>query len=193
MVVWLSFLAVMMNLFVMKQISLGGFEVTCSDALAAGYLLGQNLIQEFFGNKAARRTIWITLFISLSFLILSQIHLLYQPNSFDQTQIHFVALLSPAPRLFIASLISFLIVQMIDLSFFSFLRREMNGRFFPIRTLICLILAETLDTVLFSFLGLYGWVGRIDHVILTSTVFKILIVSLYVPFVSLSKKIAQRG
>ena len=83
MIAWLSLLAVAMNLFVLKQITLFGLCVTSSDALAVGYLLGLNLIQEFFGGKTARKTVWISLFISASFVLLSQIHLAYTPNHYD--------------------------------------------------------------------------------------------------------------
>jgi uncharacterized integral membrane protein (TIGR00697 family) len=86
---WLSLLAVAMNLFVLKQITLFGLSVTSSDALGVGYLLGLNLIQEFFGRKTARQTVWISLFIASGFVLLSQIHLAYAPNRYDLAQSHF--------------------------------------------------------------------------------------------------------
>src|SRR5690554_7549504 len=51
---WLCVIAVAMNLFVSKQISLFGLEVTATDALAVSYLLGFNLLQEFYGKQVAR-------------------------------------------------------------------------------------------------------------------------------------------
>lgn len=184
---WLSLLCVVMNLFVLKQITLFGLSVTSSDAFGVGYLLGLNLMQEYYGKKEARQCIWISFFISCSFLVLSQFHLLYTPNQFDLAHPHFVFLLSPMPRIVLASLSSFLLIQLVDLTFFGFLRSE--GKHLVVSTLLALILSQTLDTVLFSFLGLYGIVASISHVIYLSLAIKGIVILLSLPFVSWSKKV----
>jgi uncharacterized integral membrane protein (TIGR00697 family) len=189
MLAWLCLLALAMNLFVLKQINLFGLSVTSSDALAVGYLLGLNLIQEFFGQKEARKCIWISLFISLSFVLLSQIHLLYLPNQFDLTQGHFRALLAPMPRIIFASLFSFMVVQVVDLKFFSFLKKKTGGKYLPGRTAAALVVSQLLDTLLFSFLGLYGLVAAIFPIILLSLAVKGITIFLSTPFVSLAKKV----
>jgi len=191
MIAWLSLLAVALNFFVLKQTTLFGCQVTCSDALAVGYLLGLNLIQEFFGQKIARKTIWISFYISLSFVILSQIHLTYQPNSFDLTQRHFVALLHPMPRIIAASFTSFLLVQCLDLWFFNFLRSKTRGKYLTLRATIALICSQTLDTLLFSFLGLYGLIANIHDVIFFSLIVKGIVIFASAPFVFLSKKVIR--
>jgi len=185
---WLALLAVAMNLFVLKQITLFGLKVTSSDALAVGYLLGLNLIQEFFGQKEARRCVWISFFISISFTLLSQIHLAYTPNGDDQTHHHFHQLFSPMPRLVLASLTTFVLVQVADIAFFEFLRQKLQGRALPLRTTCSLLLSQSFDTLFFSFLGLYGLVASIGDVILWSLVVKASIIACTAPFVALVKK-----
>lgn len=188
-IAWLSILAVAMNLFVLKQITLFGLNVTASDALAVGYLLGLNLIQEFFGRSLARKTVWVSFFASCGFTILSQMILNYAPNSFDLAHTHFLFIFSPAPRLMLASLASFLIVQLVDLAFFQFLRLKTHGKYLTLRTTAALILSQMLDTLLFSFLGLYGLVASVAHVIIMSLAIKGIIILLSAPFISLSKRI----
>lgn len=189
MIAWLALLAVAMNLFVLKQITLFGLSVTSSDALGVGYLLGLNLIQEFFGKKTARQTVWISLFISSGFVLLSQIHLAYMPNRYDLAHSHYFFLFSPMPRLIIASLFSFLVVQLVDLAFFGYLRKKTAGRYLASRTALALILSQTLDTLLFSFLGLYGLVENIGHIILFSLAVKGIVILFSTPFVYLSKRV----
>ncbi len=189
MIAWLALLAVTMNLFVLKQITLFGLSVTSSDALGVGYLLGLNLIQEFFGRKTANRTVWISLFISISFVLLSQIQLAYAPNSHDLAHSHFTFLLNPMPRLMLASLFSFLVVQFFDLAFFGFLHKKTGGKYLTGRTTLALILSQTLDTLLFSFLGLYGLVQNIGHIILFSLVVKGIVILLSSPFIYFSKRV----
>lgn len=189
MVAWLGVLAIAMNLFTLKQTTLFGLHVTCSDALAVGYLLSLNLIQEFFGSPLAKKALWISIFLSLGFIGLSQLHLAYLPNAFDTTQHHFISLLLPMPRLLLASLISFFVVQLFDLSLFAFLRLKSQGRFFAWRALCALFLSQVLDTILFSFLGLYGIVESITDCIFFSLLIKIIVIIISSPFIFLSKKI----
>ncbi|NGX54432.1 MAG: hypothetical protein KR126chlam2_00042 [Chlamydiae bacterium] len=187
-VAWLALLIVAVNLFVLKQITLFGLSVTCSDALAVGYLLGLNLIQEFFGQKFARKTVWTTFFISISFLCLSLIHLAYHPNGFDTTHSHFLALFTPMPRIIFASLFTFLLVQFFNITLFSWLTSRTS---FAGRTLISLLASMVLDTLLFSFLGLYGIAANLLHVILFSLAVKSLAGLLSAPFVLLSKRVIK--
>jgi queuosine precursor transporter len=190
MIAWLSILTVAMNLFVIKQITLFGLNVTASDALGVGYLLGLNLIQEFFGQKEARKCVLVSMFIALAFLVLSTVHLSYAPNVFDLSQNHFAFILKPMPRLFAASLFTFFAVQSIDLVFFSFLRRKTGGKYLTLRTITALLLSQTIDTVLFSYLGLYGLVVSVFHVVCLSLAVKIFVILFSMPYIGFSKKIA---
>lgn len=191
MMAWLALLAVTANLFVHKQITLFGLSVTCSDALAVGYLLGSNLIQEFFGREPAKKSIWIAFSLSIAFVLLASVHLNYIPNHFDQTQEHFSILLKPMPRMIGASLFSFLIVQLIDISFFAYLRNKMGGKYLTFRVMMCATCAHGLDTLLFSILGLYGVIASITDVMLFSFSIKCLVTLVASPFVMLSRKIVH--
>jgi uncharacterized PurR-regulated membrane protein YhhQ (DUF165 family) len=47
---WITVQALLANLFVLKQITLFGLNVTASDGFAIGSLLGINLLQEYFSK-----------------------------------------------------------------------------------------------------------------------------------------------
>lgn len=189
MTAWLSLLAVTMNLFVLKQITLFGLDVTCSDALAVGYLLGLNLLQEFFGQTYAKKTVWTTFLLSFSFLILFLIHLAYKPNDHDWSHLHFLSLFLPMPRLLLASLTTFLIVQLFNIKFFGLLLKKWDKTPLPLRALVATALSLILDTTLFSILGLYGLVANLFHVILFSTLIKLVATSLFTPLLLVTNKI----
>ena len=181
---WLGLLAIVMNLFVLKQITILGLHVTASEALVVGYLLTLNLIQEYYGQKFARQAVKLTFLIMLAFVLLSRLHLLYQggPNH---------EIFSPLPRLYLASLVSFFTVQLFDISLFAYLRRKCSGKLLTMRTTISLLLSQTLDTVLFTFLGLWGIIDNPLHVICFSLVIKSVIILFNAPFVALSKKVVH--
>lgn len=169
---WVVIQALMANLFVIKQVTLFGFEATASDGFAIGSLLGLNFLQEFFSREAASRTTRLCFFFLIFFMLASQIHLLYIPSANDTTHLAFSTLLSPFPRLFIASLSVCMIIQQIDLSFFSLLKKTFPTMSFSARTLLTLLVSQFLDTVLFSIAGLYGLVSSLFNLILVSFAIK---------------------
>lgn len=175
-VVFVCVQALIANLFVLKQIYLFGLHVTASDAFAIGSLLGLNLIQEYYSKEEAQQTAWTCFFFMLFFAIISQLHLLYVPSASDHTQEAFQTILTHSPRLLIASLTTFFIVQQVDIRFFVFLKTKLPATSFAVRAGISLVLLELLDTLLFSFLGLYGLVASLSEIIVLSFIIKIIVV-----------------
>lgn len=184
---WVAIQALIANLFVLKQIDLFGFAVTASDTYVIGSLLGLNFLQEYFGKEEAQRTTWICFFFMLFFALISQLHLLYVPNQHDTSHEAFSILLTPSPRLFIASMSVFFIVQQLDIRFFAFLKRVLPHCGFAIRTGIALVVSQFLDTCLFSFAGLYGMVASIVDIILVSFLIKLIVISSFTLFIKAVK------
>ena len=96
---------ILANVFVVKQVTLFGLEVTASDVYMIGAVCGLNLLQEFYGRQSAKRTIKVSFMLMFFYLILSQLHLLFLPSPFDTAHIHFVALFTPMTRIIIASVV----------------------------------------------------------------------------------------
>lgn len=185
---WVAVQALIANLFVLKQITLFGFDVTASDAFAIGSLLGLNFLQEYFSREDAKQATWICFFFMLFFTVVSQVHLLYQPSPYDTTQPAFMAILTVAPRLFFASMSVFFIVQQIDIRFFAFLKSSMPKASFAIRAAIALVVSQFLDTFLFSFAGLYGIVASIVDIIVVSFILKLVVIFCFTPVLRWAKR-----
>lgn len=177
---------VLANLFVVKQMSLFGFSVTCSDVFAIGCILSLNLLQEYFGKESAQQATRISLLTLLFFAFASQIHLLYAPTLLDTTQNAFSTIFSSSPRIIFASIFTFYLVQKFDVRFFGFLKGPL-----PLRIAISLLISQLLDTVLFSFIGLQGLVESIFDVILVSFLIKCIIIAVSSPFVAFSKRFVK--
>lgn len=169
---WVCLQAIFANFFVLKQINLCGFSVTCSDVFAVGGILGLNLIREFYGKSFAKKTATFCFYSMLLFSLFSQIHLLYLPTAEDTMHEAYTMLLKPSPRLFLASLLVFFIVQKIDIKIFTHLKNRENPSPFTIRNLLSLLLSQLLDTILFTFLGLYGVLSSLVDIIFISFLIK---------------------
>lgn len=184
---WVCIQALIANLFVLKQISLFGLEVTSSDAFIIGSLLGLNFLQENHGRAEAYKATGICfLFISF-FALVSQLHLLYRPNAFDTSQSAFETILSPSLRLTAASVAVFFIVQQIDIRMFSVLKNKWPQVPFSIRTGVTLVISQLLDTMLFTMAGLYGIVESILDIFMMSFLIKIIVIFCFTACTRLAK------
>lgn len=185
---WIALQAVLANLFVIKQIDFFGFHVTCSDVFAIGSMLGLNLLQEYFGKDAAKKALWASFFAMLFFVAMAQIHLFYQPSPFDTSHASFETILSSSPRLLMASISVFVIVQQIDLRLFGTLKQKFPRLPLSARNGLSLSVTQLLDTALFSFLGLWGLVAHLFDVIFISFLIKLAIIALMSPLTHFSKR-----
>lgn len=178
--------SILANLFVIKQTSLFGFSVTCSDVFAVGGILSLNLLQEYFGKQEAKRAAMLSLYALVFFFLMGQMHLLYAPINSDQTHASFAMIFSSSFRIVLASLATFFLVQQFDLRFFSLLKGSLS-----LRIAFSLFCSQLLDTICFSFLGLYGLVESVFDIIVISFFIKCLIILASAPVTALSKRFVK--
>lgn len=184
---WIALQGVLANLFVVKETTLFNLQITCSDVYAVGSFLCLNVLQEYFGKEEAKKGVAISLVCQLFFLGMSQLHLLYTPSLHDGSQEAFETIFSVYPRVMIASLGVFYFVQRMDVVVFDKLKKLWPRLPFAYRGGVCLVISQVVDTVLFSFFGLYGVVHAINDVMLMSLVVKGGLIVLTSPFLKLIK------
>src|SRR4029079_8562806 len=124
---------------------------------------------------------------------MSQLHLLYSPSDFDTTQEAFKKILSPSLRLFSASVLVFFLTQQLDIRLFQWLKRATPFLPFFVRNALSTSVTQLSDTVLFSFLGLWGLVASLWDIILFSYMFKLIILFFLSFLVALVKRIVPKG
>lgn len=165
---------ILSNLLVSKQILLLGLCATCSDVFSIGSSLCLNLLQEYYGKVIARRTIWISFFCLIFYLLMTQLHLIYVPNQFDTSTDIFNNIFGLMPRLVFASLISYLISQNLDYYLFNFFKNKFNSKYFVLRNYSSLLISQFVDTLCFTFLGLYGVLHNLFEVFIISYLVKVI-------------------
>ncbi len=188
-IAWIALQSVLANLFVLKQVTLFSMPATCSDTFILGVVLGLNLLQEYFGMFHARRAVFLSFSAMMAFVILAKFHLVYVPAGHDWSQLAYNTILSHSPRVLLASLSTFFIVQQFDVRFYSWLRRRFHGMHLTWRTTISLIISQGIDTVLFTILGLSGVIDHLFSIIVMSFMIKVIIAICAAPFTLISKKL----
>ena len=179
------------NLFVIKQTSLFGLEITCCDVFIIGSMLILQLLQEHYGRDLVKKTIWIGFFGMAFFGIMAMMQLAYRPSELDTTHDAFSLILSKSPRILIASFICYFIVQRIEVLFFSYLRKRFPETSFIWRSGLSLLPTQALDTVLFTYLALWGILQNLGSIMLISFIIKIAIFVIISPFTLLTKRIIR--
>jgi len=182
---------VLMNLLVTKQIMLFGLGATATDAYAIGIVLGLNLLQEYTQRSYAQRAIIISFAAGIFAMIMGQLHLWYTPAPFDTHHAPALQLLGVMPRIMIASLASYIVVLYLDYFLFGMLKWFFNGRYLPLRAGISLLASQLLDTVLFSFLALYGIVNSVSSIIIVSYSVKVCAIGISIFLVALLKPLLK--
>jgi uncharacterized integral membrane protein (TIGR00697 family) len=185
----MSVFVITMNIFITKQINLMSLILTTTDCFTIGIGLILNLIQEYWNKDEAIKSTKISFFMSAIFLVMACFQLSYIPDISDMgMHEHFVGILNFTPRIIIASLISFFVAQTIDANLYAYLKSRLGKKYFVLRNYGSLIVSQAIDTVLFSFIGLYGIVSDITDIIFASYIIKILAILLAIPFVAFARK-----
>lgn len=190
-IAYISMLFLAANIFVIKQIDLFNFCVTTADAFIVGISFSCNLLQEFWDKKYARQAIWISFASCISYMIIAKIIVAYTPSAVDDTQIHFAHITANTIRITLASLIAYLITQTIEIYLYGVVKKITNGKYFVARNYFALTVSQFIDTVLFSFLGLYGLVANITDILILSFSLKLLAIGLMTPFLIIARKIIK--
>jgi queuosine precursor transporter len=188
-ITFVSLQTIFANLFVTKQMELFSLTVTCSDVYVVSAIFGLNLLQEYFGKKEAKKAIYVSFIFLVLFMILVKMHLLYIPSSSDYTQSSFLTIFSHIPRIVFASVTVFFLVQWLDLFFYDFLKKRVGQSSLVLRMGFSSILSQIVDSLLFSFLGLYGIVDHIWDVIFFSFLVKLLTIASWSGFMIVLNKI----
>lgn len=190
-ITWIALQAVLSNLFVLKQINLFGLNATASDIFTIGGLLGLNLLQQHYGYQAAKQAI-TSAFLSLAFFcFVSQVHLLYTPTAYDFAHPAYELLLAPTPRLLAASVIAYICSQSLNVFAFKHLSQRLGASAGLTCHISSVLLAQAVDTTLFSYLGLYGLMHNLVQVILISFFIKTFALLSTLPFTQFAPHVVK--
>lgn len=166
------------NVEVTMLISAFGLEQTLGNVLFAATFLITDILSECGGKRDANRAVWIGLFVSAFFLLLSQSWLLYTPSASDTVAPAFVQIFSNTPRLMVSSYAVYAVCQFLDVwmyhRWWAFTTRLCGDstRFMWLRNNVSTLTSQLINTALFTVLAFWGVydVGTIVSICLSSYV-----------------------
>lgn len=184
----ITLFTVLSNAFVIKETTLFGLTATCTDSFTIAATIALNLLHQQHGYECAQKTVKISFFCLIGYMIASQFQLFYSATVSSITNDAFTTILSTSPRIIFASLFSFYISQSLDCRIYKWLLENQKFAFFEYKNGISAALSQLVDTILFSYLGLYGIINAIPNIIIISYSIKIIALIISLLLIQIFKK-----
>ena len=153
---------VLANIEVLILVNAFGMEQTLGNVLFAVTFLITDILSECEGKKAANRAVWIGIFTSLFFLLLSQSWLLYIPSESDWVMPSVMGIFSSTPRMLLSSLAVYAVSQLFDVwlyhKWWAFTEKKCGDRkkYLWLRNNGSTLLSQIVNTFLFTLFAFYG-------------------------------------
>lgn len=196
---WTIVATIAANIEVLIVVDAFGMEMTLGNILFASTFLVTDIASEIYGKKQAQHAVYLGIATSVIFILISQSWLLYTPNGSDFAFPSICTIFSNTPRLMLASIIVYVIVQLFDVwlyhKWWSFTKKKFGDseRFLWLRNNGSTIVSQFLNTFLYTFgafLGVYS-ISTLISIVISSYVIFIVTSLTDTPFVYLARKIAK--
>lgn len=192
---WIGIAAIIANLETAKSVEMFGISAVLGNVMFASVFLATDIISERYGKREAQKGVYIGLFSVITFLICSQIALLYLPSVFDIAHTPMVELFQLTPRICIASVIMFFVANLADVYLYNKLKEKFNGKKMWLRNNISTILCncgENFGMFFIAFYGIYP-ISEVIAMALSTSVIEIIIAVCDTPFLYISRKVKEIG
>lgn len=191
---WIAIASILANVQVAKSIDLFGMKTSLGNVLFASTFLVTDILSETYGKKEAKKGVYIGLCSVIIYLIVTQISLLYRPNTIDIASSSMNVLFSLSARICLSSVLMYFIANMLDIWLFDRLKILFKGKKLWLRNNISTIICNGGENFLFTFLAFFNIYSFKDiiAIALTTTIVEAFIAICDTPFLYLSKKVNER-
>ena len=185
---WLSIATILANLTVCKMIDVFNFTTSLGNVIFASTFLATDIISEKYSAKEARKAVYLSMFAGITFIIITQLTLLFTPSSEDVVQGAMKTLFAINLRTSIASMGMFFIANMLDIYIYNKLKEKLPKKLW-LRNNVATITCNCIENYFFNtlaFIGIFS-LPVIISIATTTTIIEIVIAVCDTPFLYLSK------
>ena len=187
-IVWVSIASIIANLTVCKMIDVFNFTTSLGNVIFASTFLATDILSEKYSAKDARKSVYLSIFSSITFIIITQLTLIFIPSSEDVVQESMKTLFSINLRTSIASMGMFFIANMLDIYIYNKLKEKLPKKLW-LRNNVATITCNCIENYFFNtlaFIGIFS-LPVIISIATTTTIIEIVIAVCDTPFLYLSK------
>ena len=191
---------VLANIEVMLLVDAFGMEQTLGNVMFASTFLITDILSENEGRERANQAVNVGIGVSLLFIVVSQLWLLYIPSGNDWAYASFKVLFSNTPRIVIAGFVVYAVVQKIDIVLYHKWWRFTENKFGDRRKMLWLrnngstLISQFINAVLFNLLAFGGRYDIKTLVTITAATYILYIAAALsdTPAVYLARKISEK-
>lgn len=185
---------ILANIVGIKIINIGPLNVSMGIWLVPITFLITDILAEVKGKKFVGRLVWTTGLAMLFSYLFIKLSIWVEPaERFQEINPAFVTIFESSARIFIASIIAFMLSQLHDIWAFEFWKNKTKGKHFWLRNNLSTIVSQFIDTTIFIFIAFYQLTPKFDFafmwtLILPYYVLKIILAIIDTPFAYLGVK-----
>ena len=178
---------VMVNTLGTKIISIVGIRVSVGIFFVPALFLITDIIGEVFGRAEASRFVNMATIMLVVLFVMMGVCIAVPPNESWGMQEQYAMIFGSSLRMTIASLVSFVVAQQLDVFMFSFWGKVTHGKHLWIRNNLSTIVSQFIDTTIFEFISFWHLndkftTGYIFSLIIPYWLFKVVFALLDTPF-----------
>ena len=190
--VWISIATIIANIAVCKTINIASLTSTLGNIMFASNFLATDIISEKYGSNYSKKAIYMALFSVITFIISTQLMLLFIPAKEDIAQDAMKSLFSINLRVSISSIIMFILSNLLDIYLFDKIKQKIPNKLW-LRNNIATIVSNCSENFFFNFFAFVGIfnIKTILSIVLTVSIIETIIAICDTPFLYIAKKIVQ--
>ena len=194
--VWSTISDTLGNIEAMIMVDMFGLSVTLGNALYASNFVVTDILSENYDKESANKAVNIGLFVTIIWVLATQLILKFEPNSIDFISGPLNEVFGFMPRIAIASIFTYAVAQKIDVIIYHKVWEKTNKIFknsnkgLWIRNNISTLTSQLIDTTIFTLIAFVGEMplNEVLSLIFTTYILKAIIGVLDTPFVYLARK-----
>lgn len=172
------------NLAATKLVQLGSLTVPGGIIIFPLLYVINDILTEVYGFSASRRVIWIALYCNLFMTLILSIVVKLPPSDHSHTHEEFATIFALTPIIFLASISSYFIGELLNASAISTLKIMLEGRNFAFRAILSTCVGAFVETAIFVSIafGSFMPISQLLSMVFTLTALKVTYELIVLPF-----------
>lgn len=172
------------NLAATKLVQFGALTVPGGIIIFPLLYVMNDILTEVYGFSASRRVIWIALYCNLFMTLTLYLVVHLPPSDHSHTHEEFATIFAFTPKIFLASLSSYFIGELLNASAISTLKIMLEGRNFAFRAILSTCVGAFIETSIFASIAFGAFLAISDllSMIFTMTALKVTYELIVLPF-----------
>ena len=172
------------NLAATKLVQFGSLTVPGGIIIFPLLYVMNDILTEVYGFSASRRVIWIALYCNLFMTLTLYLVVQLPPSDHSHTHEEFATIFALTPKIFLASLSSYFIGELLNASAISTLKIMLEGRNFAFRAILSTCVGAFIETAIFASIafGAFLPISNLLSMIFTMTALKVAYELVVLPF-----------